>query len=147
MVVKMWNASWQRLGCPQVMTQGGRSLSMLGLAMMLGLSSTIAMTSILATPTPAEAYTARVALFLNRNPGESYETFLRRAEVIARAAIQRSFDVDLLTTEAVITIVGQNQGIAIPVMEVDVTRNEWRDRPDPQYWARYYESAPRLLAF
>lgn len=147
MVVKMWKARWQSLGLAQAMAQGIRSLSTLGLAMMLGMSSAIAVTSIVATPTAAQAYTARVALFLNRNPGESYETFLRRAEAIARAAVQRSFDVDLLATETVITIVGQNQGIFIPVMEVDVTRNEWRDRPDPQYWARYYETAPSLLAF
>ena len=118
-----------------------------GLSMMLGLSSAIALTTVLSAPQAAQAYTTRVTLFINRNSEESYDTFLRRAEAIARAGVQRSFDADLLATEAVVTVVGENQGISIPIMVVQVTRNQWRESPDPQYWARYYETAPMLLNF
>lgn len=123
---------------PQFMA-GGLSLSML-----LG-GSAIALTTLLSTPQIAHAYTSRVTLFVPRDPAESYDTFLRQSEAIARAAVQRSFDADLLVSEVVITIIGDNQGIAVPVMEVQVTRNEWQQRPDPQYWARYYDNASILL--
>ncbi|NER78804.1 MAG: hypothetical protein F6K42_04340 [Leptolyngbya sp. SIO1D8] len=118
-----------------------------GLSAMLGLSGAIALAGIISTPQAAQAYIERVTLFLSRGPEEDYETFLRRAEAITRAAVQRSFDTDLLMTEVIVVVVGENQGLSIPIMEVQVTRNEWRERPDPQYWARYYESAPRLLSF
>jgi hypothetical protein len=107
--------------------------------------SAIAGVTIISTPQIAHAYTSRVTLFVPRDPAESYNAFLRQSEAIARAGIQRSFDADLLVSEVIITIVGDNQGIAVPVMEVQVTRSEWQQRPDPQYWARYYNNASVLL--
>ncbi|MEB3269182.1 MAG: hypothetical protein VKJ09_11630 [Leptolyngbya sp.] len=116
-----------------------------GLVALLMSSGSMATAAMLATPHAAYAYTARVSLFIYRDPGEDYENFLRRAEIIARAGVQRALDADLLTTEVIITVVGENQGISVPIMDVQVTRNEWRDRPDPQYWATYYDSAALLL--
>lgn len=43
-------------------------------------------------PQIVRAYTARVDLTIDRLPDEAYETILRRAEMSARAAAQRSFD-------------------------------------------------------
>jgi len=139
--LKKWR-SWvsQTVTNPQCLTPWG-------LVTVMGLSGAIASLTVLSTPQAVQAYTARVSLFLNRNPGERYEAFLRRAEAIARAGVQRSFDADLLTTEVIVVVVGENQGVSIPIMEIQVTRNEWRGRPDPQYWARYYETAPLLLNF
>lgn len=117
-----------------------------GLVALLG-GSAIATATLFLTPPAAQAYTSRVSLFLSRDTDESYEGFLRRAEATARAGVQRSFDTDLLITEVVVVVVGENQGISVPIMTVQVTRNEWRDRPDPQYWATYYESARALLGF
>ncbi|MEM6837541.1 MAG: hypothetical protein AAF609_11850 [Cyanobacteria bacterium P01_C01_bin.120] len=105
----------------------------------------IALTTLLSAPLVAQAYTARVTLFVTRDNNESYETFLRQCEAIARAGVQRSFDADVLTSEVILTIVGENQGLALPIMEVDVTRAEWQERPDPEYWARYYNNASTLL--
>ena len=111
----------------------------------LGSITAIALAAVVSTPLVAQAYTARVTLFLTREPGETYDTFLRQCEAIARAGVQRSFDADSLTSEVVLTVVGENQGLALPVMEVAVTRNQWEWRPDPQYWARYYNNASNLL--
>ncbi|MBW4520263.1 MAG: hypothetical protein KME16_11260 [Scytolyngbya sp. HA4215-MV1] len=43
-------------------------------------------------PLVAQAHTARMTLMLEYHFDETYETPLRRAEAIARAAAQRSFD-------------------------------------------------------
>lgn len=123
----------------QACCSGGLSLTVL-----LG-GSAIALTALVAAPPSAQAYTARVTLFVTRNTAESYDTFLRQCEAIARAGIQRTFDADLLTSEVIVTIIGENQGLALPIMEVQVRREQWQSRPDPQYWARYYNTASELL--
>ncbi|MEM9767186.1 MAG: hypothetical protein AAF892_04800 [Cyanobacteria bacterium P01_D01_bin.71] len=115
------------------------------LSLKLSGGAAIALTALLSAPLVAQAYTARVTLFVTRNNDESYEIFLRQCEAIARAGVQRSFDADVLASEVVLTIVGENQGLALPIMEVEVTRTEWQERPDPQYWARYYNNASTLL--
>lgn len=97
------------------------------------------------TPPAAIAYTTRLNVFLNRDREESFEALLRRAEITARAGVQRSFDADVLTSEAIVTIVAENQGITVPLLTVEVTRAQWRARPDVEYWARYYETAKALL--
>lgn len=130
---------WRRLGHGKVASWG--------VAALLLTSGAIASAGVLMAAAPAQAYTARVSLFLYRSPGESYSSFLRRSEQVARAGVQRSLDADLLTTEVIVTVVGENQGISVPIMAVQVTRNQWRDRPDPQIWATYYSSAQLLLGF
>ncbi|MEB3181003.1 MAG: hypothetical protein VKL59_18515, partial [Nostocaceae cyanobacterium] len=96
-------------------------------------------------PQIVQAYTARVDLTLDRRPEEAYDTFLRRAEAAARAAAQRSFDKDILITDVSVIISGQNRGAVAPVLSLEVTRPQWRNRPDPQRWATYYKTARRLL--
>ncbi len=115
------------------------------LSIKLGSITAIALATVLSAPLVAQAYTSRVTLFVTRNQDDSYEIFLRQCEAIARAGVQRSFDADNLTSEVILTIVGENQGLALPIMEIAVTRNEWEFRPDPQYWARYYNNASTLL--
>ncbi|MEL7316796.1 MAG: hypothetical protein AAFN08_17935 [Cyanobacteria bacterium J06559_3] len=118
-----------------------------GLSLTLGLGSAIVLSPGLNTPAAAQINNSRVSLFVFRAEGETYSTFLRRAEALARTGVQQTFDNDSLISEAVVTIIGENQGISVPIMEVTVTRNEWQERPDPQYWAVYYRTAPMLLNF
>ena len=56
------------------------------------------------SPPAAVAYTSRLSLFLTREPDESFEVFLQRAEIVARAAVQRSFDADILMTDVIVTV-------------------------------------------
>ncbi|HSM80539.1 MAG TPA: hypothetical protein VLS96_02580 [Nodosilinea sp.] len=99
----------------------------------------------LVTPPAAQAYTSRVNLFLVREQGESFETLVQRSEIIARAAIQRSFDADVLMTDVVVTVIGDNQGISVPILTVPVSRADWRLRPDVNQWARYFDAARALV--
>ncbi|MEM1311650.1 MAG: hypothetical protein AAGF98_19480, partial [Cyanobacteria bacterium P01_H01_bin.153] len=61
------------------------------LSLKLSGGAAIALTALLSAPLVAQAYTARVTLFVTRNNDESYEIFLRQCEAIARAGVQRSF--------------------------------------------------------
>jgi hypothetical protein len=99
----------------------------------------------LAAPPAAVAYTSRLTLFLTRDANESFDVFVQRAEIITRAAVQRSFDADILITDVAITVVGSNQGISMPVLSVDVSRADWQLNPDVQYWATYFSAAEGLM--
>ncbi|MCX7595096.1 MAG: hypothetical protein N2235_15320 [Fischerella sp.] len=98
-------------------------------------------------PQTVQAYTARVDLAIDRLPEENYQTLMQRAEAAARAAAQRSFDQDILVTDVSIYVSVQNQGAIAPVLELAVSRQQWRSRPDPRRWAKYFKTARSLLYF
>ncbi len=110
-----------------------------------GLVGVSCLTTVAIVPQSAEAKTARIDVTLNREPDETYQGFMRRAEVVARAAAQRSFDSDILTTKVAITILGQNQGEIAPVLLLEVSRPSWQRRPDAKYWATYFPNTQFLL--
>ncbi|MBW4614276.1 MAG: hypothetical protein KME21_13590 [Desmonostoc vinosum HA7617-LM4] len=98
-------------------------------------------------PGIVRAYTARLDLAIDRLSEENYETMLRRAEAVARAATQRSFDQDILVTDVSIIVSVQSQGAIAPVLALEVSRPQWRSRPDAQRWATYFKTARALLYF
>ncbi len=96
-------------------------------------------------PQIAQAYTANVSVSLNRQPNESFQSFMRRAESVARAAAQRSFDGDILVRDVAVTVLGQNDGAIVPLLSLKVSRQAWKSRPDPQRWASYFPNTQLLL--
>lgn len=116
------------------------------LAGVLGLTSLGVMIEAIAPPA-AHAYVSRIDVVLDVQPGESFETFLSRAEGVARAAVQRSFNRDILITEVYAIVVAQKGGGSVQVLSIQVSRNQWRSFPDPRRWATYYQNAKFLLGF
>jgi hypothetical protein len=98
-------------------------------------------------PQIVRAYTARVDLKIERIQDESYQAILRRAEAVARAAAQRSFDQDILATDVSVVVTVESYGAVAPILSLQVTRQQWRSRPDPQVWATYFKTARSLLLF
>lgn len=98
-------------------------------------------------PIAAQAYTSRLEVTLDRAPNETYDGLVRRAELVARAAAQRGFDRDLLSSEVSVIVVGRSEGMAAPVVTLWVTRSQWQSRPDARRWATYYRNSSKLLGF
>ena len=98
-------------------------------------------------PQVVQAYTTRVDVSLDRLPNEQYDALIRRAEIVARAAAQRSFDRDILTSEVSVIVIGRNQGTETPILTLDVSRVQWSSRPDTRRWATYYKTSAVLLGF
>lgn len=122
------------------------SFAPVGLAMVLGTSSALWLTEALIMPKASYAYTSRLNLFLTLEEGEPYKSLVRRANMAARAGAQRSFDQELLITEVVINVTGENSdGIAVPVLSLRVSRQEWSQQPVTEYWATYFRGAQTLL--
>ncbi len=96
-------------------------------------------------PPIAQAYKSRVDVQLDRLRDETYQSFIRRAEIIARSAAQRSFDRDILAGDVSIMVIGRHNGTETPVLLLEVSRDKWRERPDTRTWAIYYRTAQTLL--
>lgn len=130
-------------GCDRRLSQLTQRSTMVGLALLLALGGS--WVPHLVAPPPAAAYTSRLNLFLVREDWESFEAFLQRSEIVARAGVQRSFDSDVLMTDVIVNIIGENQGISMPVMTVSVNRRDWQLNPDVTAWTQYYDAARTLL--
>lgn len=110
----------------------------------LGLTAVV---NLLPSPQSANAYIARQEIRVERLKNESYDSFIRRSELVLRAALQRGFDRDVVMSSMFIFIIGQHQGLEAPVMSVEVNRSQWQSRPDPRAWATYYRMSQTLLGF
>ena len=96
-------------------------------------------------PQVAQASTAQQNISISRQVNESYDTMVRRAEAVARAATQRSLDRDRSVTNVAVTILGENGGSIAPLLSLKVSRQAWKNRPDSQPWATYFPSSRSLL--
>jgi hypothetical protein len=124
-----------------------KQIAPLSLLVLLGGAGVTWLSVALVQPQTALAYTARVDVSLRSQTDETYENFLRRAEAVARAAAQRSFDGDILVTEVAVTIDCEHNGAIAPVLLLSVSRQNWKNRPDAQYWATYFSTSKLLLNF
>lgn len=111
------------------------------LAMLLGLGGGLWISLEVISPQVAQADSKRLDLTIERQPNETYETLLRRAEAAAKAAAQASFDQDDQVTDVSVIMVGQNQGSLAPVLSLEVSR------PNAQSGVKYFTSARALLKF
>jgi hypothetical protein len=92
-----------------------------------------------------QAYNARTDVVLDRLTDETFDAMKQRAEVVARAAAQRSFDRDVLISDVSVNIIARHNGSELPLMTLGVSRLNWQNRPDVRRWATYYKSAQLLL--
>jgi hypothetical protein len=130
-----------------VISQIAKEIRRVPLIVLLGTAIPLWLVCEAIAPQSVQAYTARVDLAIDSLPEENYETILRRAEAAARAATQRSFDQDILVTDVSVVVTAQNYGAIAPVLSLEVSRPQWRNRPDPHVWATYFKTARSLLFF
>lgn len=137
---------WNRvLSKTQLRLAQSAAITPLGLAAIFGLTVSGWIVQAAIAPQVAQAYTARVNLFLSQGHDETYEALIRRADNAARAAAQRSFDSDILITEVVVTVTADKLGNTLPIMQLQASRQQWRNRPDPRYWSSYFPNAQDFL--
>jgi hypothetical protein len=111
----------------------------------LSLCAAAAVGLVLSLSQAVGAYNARTDVVLDRLTDETFDAMKQRAEVVARAAAQRSFDRDVLISDVSINVVARHNGSELPLMTLGVSRLNWQNRPDVRRWATYYKSAQLLL--
>ncbi|HEY9621859.1 MAG TPA: hypothetical protein V6C78_15995 [Crinalium sp.] len=120
-------------------------LASLSLCATLGGIGTIWLMTETLVPQVAQAEPARMLIPLNREPGETYDTLIRRAEATSRVLTQRSFDNNPAVTDVSITVTAEREGLIAPLLTLEASRDQWRSRPEPQYWTTYFETSRALL--
>jgi hypothetical protein len=123
----------------------GLTTGLAPLALAAGLGLVGGVVPSLLAPETAQAYVSRLSVSLDHEKGASFESLMRRAEAVARAAAQRGFDSDILASQVVVTVNGAYQGVEVPLLTLDVSRFQWRNQPDSRRWATYYPNARLFL--
>lgn len=124
-----------------------KQIAPLSLWVLFGCTSISWLVTAVIMPQMAQAYTARVEVSLSSQPQETYINFIRRAEGVARAAAQRSFDSDVLVTDVAVTIIGEHNNAIAPILLLEVSRQNWKRRPIVSFWATYFPGTQSLLEF
>ena len=145
--IEFQGRGWSQRTANLMKSFAAKRIAPISLVTLLGCGGATWLATAAFAPQIAQAYTARSEVALVRQPAETYEGFVRRAEVVARAAAQRSFDRDILVTDVSVMILGQNQGAIAPILSLKVTRGAWRSRPDAPRWATYFPNTKSLLGF
>lgn len=95
---------------------------------------------------PAE--TARVNLAVNRQPEETYESLIDRAQTVAVTAVTQHFSQDRHAPAVSIMIVAHNQGAIAPVLSLEISRNQWQHtKAVTENQMKHFSNARMLLGF
>ncbi|AFZ29056.1 hypothetical protein Glo7428_0455 [Gloeocapsa sp. PCC 7428] len=95
-----------------------------------------------------QAAPARMNLKVNRQPQESYESLMNRAETVAVTAVKQRFSQDRHTPAISVMIVADSYGAIAPVLSLEISRNEWHySKAETKDQMKYFSTAKMLLGF
>lgn len=80
-----------------------------------------------------------------RQPQESYEQLMQRAQQKAKTTINNAFKQNPAVNEIKVVVVGENKGAIAPLLTVQVSRQGWINEPQLQRWATYFADSKLLL--
>jgi hypothetical protein len=125
---------------------GVRSALRLGIALTLGIAG-VGISNAIAPQVAVAQQAGRVDLALNRQLGESFASFIQRAEAAAQTTVEQSFSRNPQLNQLQINVLGENDGLISPVLALDVSRSQWQSRPDAQAWSTRFGDSRVLLGF
>lgn len=96
-------------------------------------------------PEMASAEYRDVDVRLNVRQGETFVVLQRRAVTMARSAAQRTFDSEVLISDVSVKVTAQSNERNVTVLQMNVRRQEWVERPDAKVWAIFFPQAQSLL--
>lgn len=95
-------------------------------------------------PVQVAAPADQLSISMSLLPEESCEDFVERAEEAVEQQVQRYFQ-RTAADRVMVTFNGSNAGLVAPVLELDVTREQWTAVPQTVQWATYFPSGEVLL--
>ncbi|MBE9192093.1 hypothetical protein IQ230_17385 [Gloeocapsopsis crepidinum LEGE 06123] len=96
----------------------------------------------------AQARPARMNLAVNRQPQETYESLMNRAETVAITAVKQRFSQDKHAPAVSVMIVAHSYGAIAPVLSLEVSRNQWQySKAETKDQMKYFSTAKMLLGF
>lgn len=95
-----------------------------------------------------QAKPARMNLAVNRQPEESYESLMSRAQIVAMTAVKQRFSQDRHAPAVSVMIVAHSYGAIAPILSLEVSRNQWQySKADTKNQMKYFSTARMLLGF
>jgi hypothetical protein len=122
-------------------------LTPFSLIILVGLAASFWVVSEITAPQISEADTERTTFSIERQPNETYETLLSRAENAAFAIAQQRFDQGSPVSKVIVIVTAENNGLVVPILSLEVSRDQWKRRMQPQRWITYLTSSRSLLGF
>lgn len=113
------------------------------IAPLFTLGLTLGSTLMIASSAIAERREVDIRLLANQDEG--FIVMVRKAEILARSAAQRTFDREVLVSDVSVKVTAQNQDQAAIILQLIVSRRDWASRPDPKIWATYFPMAQALI--
>ncbi|PIG91944.1 hypothetical protein [Gloeocapsopsis sp. IPPAS B-1203] len=99
----------------------------------------------------AQARSARMNLAVNRQPQETYESLINRAETVAITAVKQRFSQDKHAPAVSVMIVAHSYGAIAPVLSLEISRNQWQyskgSKTETKDQMKYFSTARMLLGF
>lgn len=132
-----------------VLTQQGKATQktwMATLVMSLGLAGGLWLTIAAHVPQITHAQTASFDVTIDRQPNESYENLVKRAEAAAREALANNFARNREAKDVSLTVVAHDRGAIAPVLNLKVSRDrQYNSNADGGI--TYFQQARSLLRF
>ncbi|MUL38354.1 hypothetical protein BWI75_18980 [Gloeocapsopsis sp. AAB1 = 1H9] len=132
------------------------NVSKMTLSVLLGLGCELLVTHTAAAqnatqPSQVQAKPARMNLAVNRQPQETYESLMDRAETVAITAVKERFSQDSHAPAVSVMIVAHSYGAIAPVLSLEISRNQWRyskgSKAQTKDQMKYFSTARMLLGF
>lgn len=98
-------------------------------------------------PTPVKAEPRQIQLLLSSQGNQNFEALVRQAESVVSNVLGQAFAENPRSTEISVMIVGERNGVIVPLLSANVSRSNWQATPIVQAWTRYFSSAEVLLGF
>jgi hypothetical protein len=95
---------------------------------------------------PIYAEVKLLTVNLNTEKNQSFASLMSKAELAANNSITQQFNQSTVT-EVGITVVGERNGQAVPLLFTRVSRADWQAQPKIKSWTKYFTKAAILLGF
>lgn len=109
------------------------------------IGSSLAMSQLFTSPSYAEVKLLNVNLNTEKN--QSFASLMSQAELAATNSITQQFNRLSTVTEVGITVIGERNGQAVPLLFTRVSRADWQAQPKIKPWTKYFTKAAILLGF
>lgn len=86
-------------------------------------------------------------LTISTKQNQSFSSLLKEAETLASTSIKQSFQSDKGATDIAVYVLGERNGLMVPLISVVVSQSDWLKNPDIKSWIRYLPSTEILLGF
>ncbi len=113
----------------------------------VSLFSVVCLSLAVVHPPTVFAQITQVPLTLSREQNESYANFVQRATKLTVTQLKNRFSQNSNLNQVRIVLIGENNGVVAPVLSVNMSRQQWLSKLNPESLINYFQDSQFLLGF